>query len=226
MNRTWLLTGFAVALNAVTLLGVLVWGWPPGNVYLLFWIENAALGVATIPRIASARGAGPAATINDRPASAAALAAFFVVHYGIFCLVHAAFTGFVAYAAGVRLTLPYLGLPAVLILVRYAVETAFGWFGPGGQRWTVSPTQAAVQPYKRVIVLHLAVMAAFALTLSRRTGHTPDELHRFVEPLLRLLPDPIATPGVLAVLILLSVKTVVDVVTTRRWVALAPATGG
>ena len=217
VNRPWLLTGFAVALNAFTLLGVLVWGWPPGNVYLLFWLENAVLGVATIPRIVSARRSGPQATINNRPASPGALAAFFVLHYGIFCLVHAGFTGVVAYGAGVRLSFAYLGLPALLILVRYAVETAFGWFGPGGQRWVVSPSQAATQPYPRIVVLHLAVLVAFGLSVARVTHGSRDDWYRYVEYIVTLLPPQLASPGVFAVVILLLIKSVVDVITTRRW---------
>ena len=39
--------GWILVTNLFVLAGVVVWGWPPGNVFLLFWVENAGLGVAT-----------------------------------------------------------------------------------------------------------------------------------------------------------------------------------
>ena len=218
-SSAWLATGLAVALNGVTLLGVLVWHWPPGNVYLLFWVENAVLGVMTIPRVATARGtdAGQPARINGQPASAAALTVFFVFHYGLFCLVHLVFTAIVAYRVGWSAGFWFLGLPALLILVRYTVETVWTWFGPGGQRDHVSPGQAMFSPYPRIVVLHLAVLVSFALSFPGRAGWlSTGGWPRVLADLTDRLPESLRSPGVLAVLVLLGIKTVVDVVTTRR----------
>ena len=33
----------AISLNVVSLLGVVAFGWPPGNVFALFWLENVIL---------------------------------------------------------------------------------------------------------------------------------------------------------------------------------------
>ncbi len=81
-------------------------------------------------------------------------ALFFGFHYGLFCLVHAVFTGFVAYTLGVEATFLFLGLPIVLIVIRYTVEVSTVWFG-AGQREVVSPAKAMLQPYPRIIVLHV-----------------------------------------------------------------------
>jgi len=91
-----------------------------------------------VVRILTARGDGqgeraPKLTVNGRPVAAkpVPLALFFCVHYGLFCLVHAVFTGFVASILGVEASFLFLGLPIVLIMVRYTVETSSVWFGAG-----------------------------------------------------------------------------------------------
>jgi len=46
-QRTWLLpVALAVGLNAITVLGVVAFGWPAGNVFILFWVENAVIGAS------------------------------------------------------------------------------------------------------------------------------------------------------------------------------------
>ena len=163
--------------------------------------------------------------MNGRPrADTPGLSAlFFCVHYGIFCLVHLAFSLVVALAVGLQPTFLLLGLPVLLLLVRYAVETVQTWFGPEGQRSGTSPSRAMVQPYPRVIVLHLAVLGAFALVI---TGATRSSAlagwQQRLAPLTDLLPVAWQTRGVLVVALLLAVKTVVDVATVR-W-ALRPRT--
>ena len=208
----------AISLNAITVLGVVAFGWPAGNVFILFWVENAVIGAWNVVRILTARGDGkgerePTLTINGRrtKGNPPTLALFFAVHYGLFCLVHAVFTGFVAYTLGVEATFLFLGLPIVLIMIRYTVETTSVWFG-AGQRDVVSPAKAMLQPYPRIIVLHVAVLIAFAVTLSQLDGSAvPD-----------LLQPTVTSLGALAgrdewlVLLLLGLKTVADVWMTKR----------
>lgn len=210
----------AIAMNAITALGVVAFGWPAGNVFILFWVENAVIGAWSVVRILTARGkGGPPVriTVNGRRTNPGpvGLALFFCVHYGIFCLVHAVFTGFVAYSLGIRATFLYLGLPIVLILVRYTVETVTVWFG-AGQRQVVSPTQAMSQPYPRIVVLHLAVLVAFGVLLHERNTITrADPGGRLLDPLTGWL-DATLGQGVWLVVMLILLKTVADVWTTRR----------
>jgi hypothetical protein len=229
----WLAVGLSVLLNLVTLAGVVALAWPPGNVFLLFWYENVVLGLCTVVRVATARGVdAPGArsrlrfTVNDRdvapPSSRAGYVAFFLLHYGIFCVVHLVFTVIVAVMVGTETSWLFLGLPVVLVLVRYGVELASTWFGPEGLRGQTSPGRAMMQPYPRIVVLQLGVIVGFALVLVGsfgRAGGGPDpfdQASRLLEPLLALLPAGRAGLGVLAVEFLLLVKTVVDVLTTRR----------
>ena len=157
--------------------------------------------------------ANPTVTINGRRTTAkpALLALFFGVHYGLFCLVHAVFTGFVAYTLGVEATFLFLGLPIVLIMIRYTVETTSVWFG-AGQRDVVSPAKAMLQPYPRIIVLHVTVIIAFAVTLSQLDSSSVPEL---LQPTTTAMGS-LAGQDVWLVLLLVGLKTVADVWTTKR----------
>lgn len=220
----WLSIGLSVVVNLVTLVGVLGFGWPPGNVFLLFWCENAILGAVTLVKVATAQApARNGVRINGgRPQhSAGLLAAFFVFHYGLFCVVHLVFTLIVALQIGIYLGWWYLGLPVVLIGIRYTVELVTTWFGSPGLRRSTAPDRAMMQPYPRIIVLHLAVLVAFGLVVTGSSGGSfggidltaiADQLR----PVLDWLPPAWRNPGVLVVVVLLLLKTAADVITTRR----------
>lgn len=210
-----LAVALSLAWNLVALLGVLVLGWPAGNLLLLFWVENAVLGLVTLVKVLTAQGPTTGTiTVNGRPrpGSPGLYALFFTLHYGIFCLVHLGFTGFVAWRVGLEPTFWLLGFPALLLVLRYGVETATSWFGAGGQRPVISSGQAMMQPYPRIIVLHLAVLGAFALVLS---GSGTASRPGWVQTATELLPTAWRSDGVAVVALLLVVKTVVDLLTTR-----------
>jgi len=107
-------TGAVVALiaaNAVPLFGVLFLGWNVWMILIVYWLENGVVGVFNVLKILRAEGESlPSSgwTMNGRPMSAVghrAIAGFFLIHYGIFWLVHGLFV----------LTLPmFAGLTSVL----------------------------------------------------------------------------------------------------------------
>ena len=211
--------GLSLVYNLLTIFGVVVFGWPPGNVFVLFWVENLILGLFTVVKVASSQAPG---------GSRAGLAVFFCFHYGIFCLVHAAFTGFIAYRIGIELTFGLIGVPVIVIFVRYLVETATVWFGPGRQRERFSPRQTMIQPYPRIVILQLAVIVGFALQLHSMVGGfgsagQPDTLTKIITtigstlgPLAAHISPALLAPGVGYVALLMLIKTVVDVITTFR----------
>lgn len=219
-SGSWAAIALSVVLNLGTLFGVLVLGWPPGNVLLLFWLENAVLGVCTLLKVASAQAPSASSiTVNGRAggSSPALYALFFAVHYGLFCLVHLVFTLIVATMIKIEPTFLALGVPMIMIVIRYTVETWTTWFGRGGLRQRTSAQQAMMQPYPRVIVLHVSILATFGLVVANR-AQLPrwTELRERVEPLLSVLPASWQIQGVAVVAVLLLVKTFVDVITTRR----------
>ncbi len=161
VRSRWIDVAWALFTNLFVLSGVIAWGWPPGNVFVLFWIENVILGAVTAVRILTAEGAdAPGSTDGPRWATAG----FFVMHYGIFALVHGAFVAVIAIGIGLSWDWWTLGLPAVVIALRYLVDLATVWF-LGGQRRSVGPGQAFASPYPRLIVLHFATLLGFAFAM-------------------------------------------------------------
>jgi len=108
-----------VIANAIPLVGVLFFGWSLWTILVLYWVENGIVGLWNIPKILLARGsllpafvrsavftgmASPAADPGSTGETAGpgagpampfigrvAMAAFFVIHYGGFWLVHGLF---------------------------------------------------------------------------------------------------------------------------------------
>jgi len=100
-----------VAANAIPLVGVLFFGWSLWTILVIFWVENGIVGLWNIPRILMARGsiiqtlqdvaiqqAGGSAVnpigsvvVQGGSVGRAAMAGFFLVHYGIFWLGHGIF---------------------------------------------------------------------------------------------------------------------------------------
>jgi hypothetical protein len=92
--------GAVVALvlaNAIPLLGVLFLGWNVWMLLIVYWLENGIVGTFNVLKILRAEGpADPTATVRmgGRPGSVAGrtgVAGFFLIHYGLFWLVHGVF---------------------------------------------------------------------------------------------------------------------------------------
>ncbi|WP_300084095.1 DUF6498-containing protein [Propioniciclava sp.] len=140
-------------LNLVLLAGVLVWGWPAGNVLLLFWVENVVMGAITVVKIMTARNGG-----QRRPG-------FFALHYGLFCAVHFVFVAFLSFAMGARLSFLGFLVPVILIMLRHLVDLLSVWFG-SGLRQVATAEEAFAAPYPRMIILHVTTIIAWGLALS------------------------------------------------------------
>jgi hypothetical protein len=171
-----------VLLNAMPVYGVLEWGWESFDLIFLYWLENLIIGAFMILRMVI------------RPYSHAVeiafplfLVPFFTIHYGMFCFVHGTFVvslfgkGLQPELAGMdlqeiilplissrHLFWPFMGLLAFQLLdwVRDVSERGLGSDGI---------KQLTVAPYRRVIVLHITIIAS---------GFALGSLH---EPLLGLL---------------------------------------
>ncbi|MFT4227320.1 DUF6498-containing protein [Micropruina sp.] len=220
--------GWVLATNLFVLAGVIVWDWPAGNVFLVFWIENAILGVTTAVRIATAEG-----PVEGQPRSDSILrfptwgrVGFFVVHYGIFSFVHLVFVTILAIGAGVEWSFWALGMPALLIALRYVVDLVRDWF-LGGRRRRVNAEQAFWSPYPRLIVLHVATLLGFFVAFPFGSGglaRAPwSAAVDGVRAWLASFGYSLST-GVLLVALLMILKTVADLATIRGWTSrLRPA---
>ena len=102
--------------NAIPLIGVLFLGWNVWTILTIYWLENGVVGVFNVLKMARAEGpllggvAAGSLTGYGLPIEGSAkvvLIPFFIVHYGLFWLVHGIFiltlpmfTGFVSGAGG------------------------------------------------------------------------------------------------------------------------------
>jgi hypothetical protein len=87
-----------IGFNLLPLFGVLFWGWNVETLLVLYWIENGIVGLYNVPKIllASGTGTGTGIEVAGPPAGTGSaarlgLVMFFLVHYGIFWLVHGVF---------------------------------------------------------------------------------------------------------------------------------------
>lgn len=168
--------GAVVALivaNLIPLVGVLFVGWNVWMILIVYWLENGVVGVFNILKMLKAEGAPGAAsaawTMNGRSVNdvaKAGLIPFFVVHYGIFWVVHGVFvfalpvfgsmeTETIDMTTGFEpLTIPF----AVLALtISHGVSYWFN-FIKGGEYRRVSPAGQMFAPYGRLVVLHVTII--------------------------------------------------------------------
>lgn len=157
-----------VSANLVPLFGVLFLEWDVGSIVVLYWVENLIIGGYTLLKMLVTGKAG-----------ALPLMLFFCVHYGGFCAIHGMFVLELTQFAG---SVPEIAVqaewPGPLVLVQrisLAAPREFQWavlalllshgasfvllfLGQGEyRRSTLNRLMNA--PYKRIAVLHLAVIA-------------------------------------------------------------------
>ncbi|WP_110182827.1 DUF6498-containing protein [Nocardioides solisilvae] len=209
-----------MVVNLLPLAGVAA-GWLSlGDVFVVYWMENVAVWLVTVVKVATSRAPEPtdsSLTLNGRPAHLvprAALAGFFALHYGIFTLVHGAFAFVMAFVADGELHARYWFLTGLAFVVSHLVSLAVNWFGED-ERSEVPASRAMWQPYPRMLVLHVAILGGFGLVLKDQAGSA--------------FPDPSAAAPLLPVALLCGLKTVVDLwfhLRERRRAREAPPSPG
>lgn len=171
--RDWNRSSYSVIVaNLVPLLGVVLLHWDAFYVVFFYWVENVVIGFYNALRMATARGAGPFAD-----AKKLFLVPSFCVHYGASCLVHLVFI-FVLLGRGILdaggpgfdpfglfdaidNTIRTLGLALPVGLLALMVHHGRSYvvdFIQSGERERVGPKQLMGRPYKRIAVLHIALV--------------------------------------------------------------------
>jgi hypothetical protein len=164
-----------VAFNALPLVGVLFWDWDLVTILILYWVENGIIGVVNIAKIGRAEG-GMDPRFSVRAANSvgrAALVPFFVLHYGIFWVVHGIFVFLLPLLAGLseafepgggglgagyaNVSWSGIALAAVGLAVSHVGAYAYDYIGRGVYR-TRSPGAQTFEPYPRLIVLHVTII--------------------------------------------------------------------
>ncbi|HUP54991.1 MAG TPA: DUF6498-containing protein [Methylomirabilota bacterium] len=214
-----------IAFNLIPLVGVLFGRWSVATLLVLYWVENGIAGILNVPKILLAEGTGQTAPTGRTVGAVAVgaltrlpLALFFVVHYGLFWLVHGVFVMTLPSLAGggairqldpgpgsspfVFDPLGMVGTPAVGpdwsavawgalgLAISHGFSFLANFVGRGEYR-KVSSAEQMGRAYGRVVVLHLAILFGGFLSLA--------------------IGSPV---GALLVLVLL--KTAIDVALHRR----------
>jgi len=200
-----------VAANVVPVAGVLFLGWDAFYVVLFYWAENVAVGFYTILKIACVKVPHPAAHLGKLFAIP-----FFMVHYGGFTGIHGLFVlgmfkkgseglgggaDWPCFLVFVQLLLnvireAYSIMPANMklamaaLFASHGVSFVYNYLIRG--EYAVSKVDKLMgEPYGRVVVMHIAILAGGFFTMS--------------------LGSPVAL-----LLALVALKTVVDVKLHRR----------
>jgi len=149
--------------NALPIAGVLLLGWKVFPLVLLYWLENVVVGGFNVGKLLIAQPQEPAYSVGKL-----FLIPFFVFHFGMFTLVHGVFV-FALFGAK---SLPrfdslaelpaairayHLGWGVLALVVSHGLSFYWNYFENGEYRRASLPI-LMVQPYARLVVLHLAVL--------------------------------------------------------------------
>jgi hypothetical protein len=154
--------------NLSPILGILFMDWQVFPILFLFWMENVIIGASTVLKMI-------VCSPSDKRQSVAKvlLIPFFCVHYGIFASVHGVFVIFMfgmlggVIKPGDFTSGPFdifgimgklhLGWSVLALVVSHAVSFAFNYLG-GGEYKKSNIVSLMLQPYGRVVILHITVL--------------------------------------------------------------------
>ncbi len=159
-----------VLANLVPAIGVVAFDWDPYHLLILYWLENAVLGVLNLPRMALA-------PMRQPGTPKLFLIAFFCVHYGMFLFAHlmllSAITdsGFHAREGWQALQRAWTLLErtetAVAIgglAISHTLSFFVNYIGRGEyRRTTVNREMSSIYP--RILVMHLAIVLGAVLVV-------------------------------------------------------------
>ncbi len=158
--------------NAVPLGGVLFFEWSLFAVLFFYWLETVVVGILNIPKMIMAKGMDEKlkeglAQLPESKRGAAYIAVrmftipFFIVHFGMFVAGHGFFVFSLYGPSDVGLLEVLLALGTFLCSHGYSFLKNF----VGNQEYLLrSINQQMAQPYKRVVILHIAIVfGAFPL---------------------------------------------------------------
>lgn len=145
--------------NLVPLFGVFTLGWDVGTILVLYWLETVVIGALNIPKMWACEG-GLGSKIFLTP--------FFIVHFGGFCLGHAAFLG-AMFGAEETLKSLLFGGPIVWTALVFFLSHLFSmfvnFFGKKEYEGRL-PNEQMFYPYGRVIIMHITIIIGGGLVMA------------------------------------------------------------
>jgi hypothetical protein len=179
-----------VIVNLVLLYGVVVLGWSPGSIVLLFPVESVGIGLVTV--VGLWRRSGTDDMVGPIPLGVLVFGAIF----GVFTIVQAVFAGIIASVLGVVADATNLWLPLALVVARTAVDLGVAVRQPPDLATLIVP------PITRGITLQVGVVLGMVYV----TSGEPLDLVRQT-----LASHPVTT-AMMPVVVLMIVKTIVELV--------------
>lgn len=166
--------GSLIAVNLVPLLGVLLWQWDVGSVIILYWSENLVIGFYTLVKM-----------LAKHPLGGLGAGLFFIIHYGGFCAVHGLFVVLMTGQSEPEGVFGEMSWPFFFVFVELLVNVVSHVLSIAPREWIVGfvalflshgislwlnyfnagehhgqTIQSLMQaPYKRIVVLHIALIA-------------------------------------------------------------------
>lgn len=155
LTRSATVGGFVLVVsNLIPLFGVLWWGWDAYVIVFVYWLENGIIGLVNVLKIRREEKA--------RPGSGRYLSNFFVLHYGIFWMLHGIFVLLLPGFPGSGLSFPRisaLGLVFVLAgLTASHVGNYVFIFLRDGEYQRTDPMRQMFQPYPRLFTLQVVII--------------------------------------------------------------------
>ncbi|WP_395645480.1 DUF6498-containing protein [Terricaulis sp.] len=178
LARRWPMIA-AIMLNAVPIIGVLFWGWSAFALIFLYWLENIVVGVRTLVSMLLSAAASGGGGVGP----SLFFAAFFCVHYGLFCFGHGVFVVLVFGVAQHTAVAPggnWLDLFGVASGLFHTQANLFGGFVSvvlwqalvltlfilNGDFRRATPQELMGAPYPRIMTLHVVIIAGGFLLLA------------------------------------------------------------
>jgi len=155
-----------VVANLVPVYGVLALGWKVAPILVFYWTENLVVGFFNVLKMSRAQGdvSNSGTTMNGRPVtmeSRKGMIFFFVVHYGGFTLGHGIFVWAMFHPEGQNLP-GELGLALLVLFISHGYSYRHNFIGHG-EYLKVPFTTLFWQPYVRVVIMHITILAGGAL---------------------------------------------------------------
>jgi hypothetical protein len=176
--------------NCIPVLGVSFLNWKLVDIMILYWSENLVIGFFNVLKMAKAQGRRSSKTLSVRLPQKGKIFTiiFFILHYGGFTLGHGVF---VFNIFGKPDLDPFALVFLFLTLFTSHSISFFNNFLKGGEYQRITAGSLFMQPYNRVIIMHLAIIGG------------------------GFLIQALGTP-VLALLVMMMLKTAIDLYSHRR----------
>lgn len=144
-----------LVVNALLLYGVVVWGWSPGSVLLMFPVESIGIGLV----IGSIIARKPASEFSDPRLNTVVFGSIF----GMFTLVQAVLTVVLATKVGIVADVPNLWLPLGLVVAKLAFDVWDSTRRSPGIGELLPPAVVRVATSQVVVILGLGLLQSNAV---------------------------------------------------------------